>query len=374
MNRLRRLAIVKAGEFKISETFIRAHIERLPCEVVVIDKLPPWVAGVPVRSQSLAARSIRFLKRRLGRESDRQRLTALYVPALRQAKVEAVLAEYGPTAARVVDACAQLELPLIAHFHGYDATEREVLAQYQDGYQRVFRHAAAVIAVSRAMEAQLRSLGVPREKLHYCPYGVDCAQFTAANPAAAPPVLLAVGNFVEKKAPHLTLVAFARVLERRPESRLRMLGGGALLPVCRDLAKALQLEHAVTFLGAQDHTQVRWEMQQARAFVQHSVQASTGDSEGTPVAIIEAGASGLPVVSTRHAGIPDVVVEGQTGFLVDERDVAGMAQHMIRLVESPALAQQMGVAARHRIEAEFSMERSINQLWSILNASARPTS
>ena len=121
-------------------------------------------------------------------------------------------------------------------------------------------------------------------------------------------------------------------------------------------------------LGRCPHSEVGALMQQARAFVQHSVRALSGDSEGTPVAVIEAGASGLPVVATRHAGIPDVIIEGETGFLVDEGDVAGMAAYMIQLARGPALAAGMGQAGRKRIEEHFSMEKSIGNLWKIIES------
>ena len=149
-----------------------------------------------------------------------------------------------------------------------------------------------------------------------------------------------------------------------------MIDEGLLRDVCMDLAMTLNIEDAVTFLGAQPPTVVRQEMRQARCFVQHSVTAeSNGDSEGTPVGILEAGASGLPVVSTRHAGILDVVIDEETGLLVDERDVAGMALRMRRMLDDPDLAARLGQAARTRIKRHFSMEQSIGRLWNIITAS-----
>ena len=108
-------------------------------------------------------------------------------------------------------------------------------------------------------------------------------------------------------------------------------------------------------------------MRQARAFVQHSVVAIDGDSEGTPVAILEAGAAGLPVVATRHGGIPDVVVPGETGLLIREGDVCAMAECMARLAADPELAARLGSAARSRIRAEFSMDKSLSSLFQILD-------
>ncbi|MEA3377274.1 MAG: glycosyltransferase, partial [Chloroflexota bacterium] len=124
--------------------------------------------------------------------------------------------------------------------------------------------------------------------------------------------------------------------------------------------------------GVSSHADLANAMRAARGFVQHSVQAFSGDSEGTPVAVLEAGASGLPVVATRHAGIPDVVVEGETGFLVDEGDVHAMAEGMVRLASMPDLAGRMGAAARKRIEEHFSMEKSIANLWRIITSAMEP--
>jgi glycosyltransferase involved in cell wall biosynthesis len=109
-------------------------------------------------------------------------------------------------------------------------------------------------------------------------------------------------------------------------------------------------------------------MQSAAVFVQHSVVAPDNDHEGTPVAILEAGASGLPVVATRHAGIPDVVKEGETGYLVDEGDTDAMARYMIQLAKNPDLARRLGAAAREHIAAEYNEQRSNANLWHIIKS------
>jgi glycosyltransferase involved in cell wall biosynthesis len=185
---------------------------------------------------------------------------------------------------------------------------------------------------------------------------------------SAAPVLLAVGRFVDKKCPDLTIAAFAAAARRHPEARLRMIGDGPLLEPCRALAKRLGVEAQVSFLGPQPPDVVRQQMQHARAFVQHSAEAPTGDSEGLPVSILEASASGLPIISTRHAGIPEVVLENETGVLVDERDIVEMTAAMVRLIEDPALAGRMGEKGRARVAAEFAIERTIGGLWQILSA------
>jgi glycosyltransferase involved in cell wall biosynthesis len=178
---------------------------------------------------------------------------------------------------------------------------------------------------------------------------------------------------VEKKAPQHTIAAFAEVVRLRPDARLRMIGDGPLLAECRALATALGVAEAVEFLGVQPPEAVQREMRGARGFVQHSVEASNGDREGTPVGVLEAGASALPVIATRHGGIPEVVVDGETGLLVDEHDVSGMARHMLTLAASPDLAGRMGQLARARVERCFSLAGSLERLWSIIEAAPAPS-
>jgi colanic acid/amylovoran biosynthesis glycosyltransferase len=137
-------------------------------------------------------------------------------------------------------------------------------------------------------------------------------------------------------------------------------GHGELLEACQTLAIALGIDNRVQFLGALRHEQVMPLFAKACCFVQHSVQPTYGDAEGTPVAILEAGAAGLPVVSTRHAGIQDAVIDGETGFLVEERDIDGMANAMVALLKDKALARAMGENAREHIQKNYNIDQHLS--------------
>lgn len=350
------------------ETFVRAHAEGLPANVTLIHDFPPKIGDQPILSQSLSSRARRKMWRRLMQRQWGWETTSAYMKVFRNVRADAVLAEFGQTGVVALEACKRTNVPLIVHFHGADISKKAVLEMFGDAYRVLLREAQAIIAVSRTMEAKLLAMGAPPEKVYYNPCGVNCDEFVGDRITGEQPVFLAVGRFVEKKAPHLTLLAFAQVHRRHPEAQLRMIGNGPLLDACRDLAEGFGLSQAVTFLDIQPHTVIQQEMRRARAFVQHSVEALSGDCEGTPVAILEAGASGLPIVSTRHAGIPDVVIEERTGLLVDERDVNGMAAQMIRLIENPRLAEKLGDAAREHIKAHFSMQHSLHRLWSVIES------
>ena len=372
-----RLCQVHLGRDEPSETFARATAARLPCHVQVVHNgpySPLYLDDSPLQSTKPLAKAARLARHAVARvrgtDVPASELRRLYVRAFRRARCQAVYVEYGHTAVLVMDACRRLELPLIVHFHGIDAHSSLILDRYGGRYPKLFEQATAIIANSPTMERALLDLGARAEKLHYVPNGVDVDRFRAGAPAEAHPTFLAVGRFVEKKAPQLTIAAFATVHRTQPEARLRMIGDGRLLGVCRDLAQGLGVGEAVTFLGSQPHDVVTEEMQRARAFVQHSVVASDGNSEGMPNSILEASASGLPVVATRHAGIPEVVIDGETGFLVEERDVEGMARQMAQLLLEPRLAAELGRAGRKRMQERFSIDSRIARLWAIVGASS----
>jgi colanic acid/amylovoran biosynthesis glycosyltransferase len=156
------------------------------------------------------------------------------------------------------------------------------------------------------------------------------------------------------------------VLERVPDAKLVMVGDGPLRPAVERLIAALRVQDRVHLLGAQDHAHVAELMRRAAVFTQHSVIAANGDREGTPVVVLEAGAAGVPVVATRHEGIAEAVIDGETGLLVEEGDVDGMASAVADLLSDQERARRLGQAARSRIEEKYSIEASIDGLWAIL--------
>lgn len=368
-----RLCIVQPRLGEVSETFLQAQAERLPCETTIVHGKPPQVDGRTVLSNGFPARAMRKVWRTVNQLPWHWENQHAYATAFRRHRAQVVLAQYGPTGARVVDACREANVPLVVQFHGYDASMTNVIERYRADYGRIFEHAAGVVAVSRAMRDRLESLGADPQRLYWNPYGVDVHRFHGANPSSNPPRFLAVGRFVDKKAPQMSIQAFKPVADQVPEARLVMIGDGALLDECRQLVSRLGLDNSVELLGGQPHTVVQEQMQGARCFVQHSVTAPSGDCEGTPNSVLEASASGLPVISTRHAGIPDVIVEHETGLLVDERDVEGMSEHMLRIAQDAELADRLGSAGRDRVVGLFSMNDGINRLWQILNGAATGT-
>jgi glycosyltransferase involved in cell wall biosynthesis len=299
------------------------------------------------------------------READRESVLDALNAFFRAHQVAAVLAEFGPAGADIAPYLRDLGIPLVVHFHGHDAHRRQLLEEYRDRYKVMFDVAFRVISVSRFMSESLVALGADPGKVVLNPYGPR-DDFFSVNPDYSP-TAFALGRFTDIKANYLTLAAFAKVAGVNPNARLVMVGGGELLETCKTLAHLWHIEDKVTFTGAIPHAQVKSYFSHACCFVQHSVTPSYGDAEGTPVAILEASAAGLPVVSTRHAGISDVVVHGSTGFLVAERDVDGMAEYLGRLLANPDLSRSMGANARQHVKTSFGLERHIACLQQVLD-------
>ena len=378
-----RVCVIQPNRCTYSERLIHDHLQRLPADVIMLcDGWYPHPRPAPFpervwNGERLLPRSARAVRRAgdamipgaafVGRRIE----TSVLTRYLRQERIHVVLGEYGPIGVGVMAACERARVPLVVHFHGYDAHHRATIEKHSEGYRRLFAVAAAIVVVSPTMHAALIALGAPPAKVRLNFPGVDTRQFADANPATSAPTFVAAGRFVPKKAPHVTLSAFASVLKSRPDARLVMCGEGVLLESSRALAQSLQLGDRVEFRGVCNHGEIAGLFRTARAFVQHSVHADDGESEGLPVSLLEAASAGLPIVSTQHAGIPEAVVDGKTGFLVREHDVDAMAARMLDLAQHPDLAGRLGAGGRQLVLEGFSIERSIDGLWSILAESIR---
>ena len=213
-------------------------------------------------------------------------------------------------------------------------------------------------------------MGAPAERMHVVPCGVDPARFPPGRPE--PGRVVVIGRLTEKKAPHLAIRAFAAAVAdgRFPGAHLDVVGDGPLRDACvaavAETGLKTGLGAQVTLHGPLPHARVGELMRRAQVFLQHSVTAANGDTEGAPVAVAEAMMTALPVVATRHSGIPEQVAEGETGLLVAEGDVAGMGAALARLLADPVASAAMGAAGRARALERLDQDRLYAELRSLL--------
>jgi glycosyltransferase involved in cell wall biosynthesis len=359
-----KVAIVSPAKDAYSETFIQAHKNLLDGHIYYLyGGSPPKFAKnkkplIPTNKLSVILFFVNFLL--FGNKlSFKQYAFKKY---LKKKSIDCVLAEYGTAGVKIDEVCSQLNIPLIVHFHGYDASKFDVINEHEAGYKRMFKNAIFIISVSNVMHQKLLKLGAPADKLVLNPYG-PADRFLKLNLVKkSKKILFGVGRFTNKKAPYYTIFAFKKVLKKHPDARLIIGGKGELWESCKNLVKVLNLEEKIDLPGILSVEEVTNNLQIASAYVQHSITTDEGDMEGTPLGILEASAAGIPVISTFHAGIPDVIVHGKTGLLCKEHDYIKMAEHLNWILEHPEEAQKMGVAGRLNIQNNFSMSKHINKL------------
>ena len=363
------IAIISPSKNAYSETFIQAHKNYLNGKIFYYygDYKDLYLEGKDRVNNN--SRTIYYkLKRKLFKKKYSWLLNQLFIHSLEKNKIDVVLVEYGTTAEIYLEPIQRLNLPLIIHFHGYDASKKRII-RANNNYRNSFNYANYVIAVSKKMYQDLLTLGCPQSKLVLNPYGPH-PDFFKVNPLFNNNQFIAVGRFVNKKAPYYLLLSFAEVVKEFPNAQLIIAGKGELWETCNNLCAVLGLEKNVTLPGIVSPEQFQAHLSESLAFIQHSVIAKDGDSEGTPVAILEACAAGLPVISTYHAGIPDVVIEGYNGFLVEEHDYKAMAIKIKEILNEKEIAIRMGENSRKRIHDNFKLERHINQLDELIKSLA----
>jgi glycosyltransferase involved in cell wall biosynthesis len=337
-------ALFRAPLFNASETFVRAQATGLiryqPLLIGREDKgnIPPELAGRVLLSPGP------------------ERVRA-YAPVL-------IHAHFGPDGLRALPLAARLGVPLITTLHGYDVG-RSTSALLRSGRlswmhyalrrQDLQRRGTLFLAVSNALRGQAIAQGYPPERMliHY--NGVDLARFPPGP--GEPDLVLFVGRLVEKKGVETLLRAFAIVRRERPGAALVIIGEGPLRPRLERAAG-----EAVRFLGAQPQDAVALWMRRATVLAAPSITARDGDAEGLPTAIVEAAASALPAVGTDHSGIVEAIVDGETGFIVPERDAGALAARLLAILGDPALRDRMGAAARALAERKFDLARQMRRL------------
>jgi colanic acid/amylovoran biosynthesis glycosyltransferase len=242
---------------------------------------------------------------------------------------------------------------IVTAFHGEDITNYPQRFR-GDHYAPLFAHGDLFLPISARWNAQLEAMGCPREKIHVHRMGIDLRHFPErpARPAPATPRLVSVSRLVKKKG---IADAISAVSAATSACELVVAGDGPLRGELEALARELGVAERVQFVGAQTREQVAALLESADVFIAPSVTGADGDIEGIPVSIMEAMATGLPVVSTRHSGIPELVVHGTTGLLVAEHDVAALAASIDTLVADAHARARMGAAGRAHVQLEFEI-------------------
>ncbi|EFU9511742.1 glycosyl transferase [Escherichia coli] len=311
--------------------------------------------------------------KRYGAESRNLILSAICGKVATPFHADVFIAHFGPAG---VTAAKLRELGVIRGkiatiFHGIDISSREVLNHYTPEYQQLFRRGDLMLPISDLWAGRLQKMGCPREKIAVSRMGVDMTRFSPrpVKAPATPLEIISVARLTEKKGLHVAIEACRQLKEQGVAFRYRILGIGPWERRLRTLIEQYQLEDVVEMPGFKPSHEVKEMLDDADVFLLPSVTGADGDMEGIPVALMEAMAVGIPVVSTLHSGIPELVEADKSGWLVPENDARALAQRLAAFsqLDSDELAPVVK-RAREKVEHDFNQQVINRELASLLQA------
>ncbi|MFO7768983.1 MAG: glycosyltransferase [bacterium] len=350
-------------------TLTRAHEENRPLSDIHV-----------VRTRHRLAP--RWVLRRLGAAAGRLSPDEVLLPwytagfsrVIRALDPDVVHAHFGTDGIMIAEAALACDVPLAVTFYGYDASRLPQLAEWRRRYELLFDQARWLIGISDHMCGRLTGLGAPAGKVYRVRLGVSADRFAFTDPRqrfdGTTVRCLHVGRLTEKKGPVLLVRAFERarrLCSEEVDLRLLILGDGPLRTEVEAEIERAHLGGSIELGGAVSHQEVRAKMAESHLYTQHSLTSPDGDEEGLGVSFVEASASGLPVVATRHDGIPEVVRDGVSGLLVREGDWEAMGDRIAELAVHPERWTSMGRAGRHHVVEHFSLGEQACRLVRVLS-------
>ena len=287
-----------------------------------------------------------------------------YADVLREERAAVIHSHFGQEGYFCLAARRCARVPLVTTFYGMDASALPRQRLWSRRFQRLFKEGELFLVEGPRMGESLISIGCPVEKVYVHRLGVDLGKIVTARPEARQEaVVLMYASFREKKGHVYGLRACRKILGSHPGLKVRMIGDGELRSEVEKEIVRLGLGDRVALLGMLPHAKCLEELARASVLLYPSVTAADGDTEGgAPVALIEAMASGLAIVSSYHADIPSVAPDGRCALLFSERDVDGLAEGLDTLLRSSPLREKMGRAGRTHVEDAHDMLRQGRRL------------
>jgi colanic acid/amylovoran biosynthesis glycosyltransferase len=255
---------------------------------------------------------------------------------------------------------AETNLPLVTSIRGRDATLANQPVGYLENMKMLFNQGERFFPVCQYLADRIIAWGCPPEKIRVLYGGVDLSKYHYRAPSLDGSLnILSVGRLVEKKGHHILIKAFQKIRDKFPSATLTIIGGGELQDELISLAKQLNLGDSFQLLNHLHKDKVREYMSNADVFCAASLEAANGDVEGIPNTLKEAMALGVPVLSTYHAGIPELITHNQEGFLVKENNVDELATGLEYMLTNRHIWETYTTAARKKVETLFDSKQQL---------------
>lgn len=368
---MHKISILRHQLFKISEPFITQQAEQLKRFEPLYTGRQRFGSG-PSNAQVAALEDIakqRSLLRRLYQVVTRDPRPYLQLLAGREPVL--IHAHFGVEGVYGLPLACQLGVPLITTFHGFDATlsNKALLTSGSPSWVNYALHRQKLAAkgdrflcVSEFIRRRVIALGFPEERTFVHHIGIDTHAIHPQQSTETTLTIVHVARLVEKKGTEFLIRAFGQLKPFDRELSLVIIGDGPRRASLQELAEKLGISQHVLFKGAKPHDQVMDTMRRAHVLALPSVKAAKGDAEGLGMVLLEAAALGIPVVATKHGGIPEAVADSESGYLVPERDVDALANSLEKLISNNSLRQTMGKNARTMCETHFDIRRQTRKL------------
>lgn len=279
-------------------------------------------------------------------------------------KYDIIHCQYGTIGREWAHIKEMLAAKLFVSFRGYDLM-RMVLEYGSCVYNELFAKGDVFLPVCRHFTEKLEELGCPDQKIQVLYSGIDIQKYQYRERTfnfQENIELLSVGRLVEKKGIKYAIYAVEKLVKQYPHLRYTIVGTGKIEEELKQLCQALKLENNITFISRLTDDEMRDIYAKAQIFILPCRQAQNHDQEGIPNVLKEAMATGLPVISTRHSGIPELVQDGVSGFLAPEKDVDALVEKCEYLITHPQRCAEMGRAGRRYVEEYFDIKKLNNRL------------
>ncbi|PIJ50844.1 colanic acid biosynthesis glycosyltransferase WcaL [Erwinia sp. OLTSP20] len=253
-------------------------------------------------------------------------------------------------------------------FHGADISRRHILNEHKQDYLRLFSQSELMLPISHLWENKLIELGCPPEKIVVTRMGIEPEKFSfhARDSLHSPLRILSVARLTEKKGLDVAIKACRRLKAMGAAFEYTIIGNGELAQKLEALIASEGLSDCVTLLGFKPQEEIKRYLDEADIFLLPSLTAKDGDMEGIPVALMEAMAVGLPVVSSDHSGIPELIENNRSGWLAAEGDDQSLANILFSLAKGEHDIAPVVQAAREKVETEFNQHVAYRELARVL--------